>query len=190
MRAYAATLPVIAALPAIGIATMGRTERRNDRVSARMSVAVALMTAIVGTCLVSPLFGRVFGGPGREQSRAPSCEGIVFARVTPGSFVDVVKDQTSDATRFAVSVSGFRAGLRELRRPSLERELAGLQPPFRLLSAPGIGQEGPSEFLLVTQSHTVPTDGAVRTLCTALSSGGYNVAYPLSNASTLDGAKD
>ena len=104
--------------------------------------------------------------------------------------MDVLDDHAAEDVPFAVAVTQFRAGLQVLRRPSLERELTGLQPPFRLVSAPGNGPDGLGEFLLASAPNTVPADGAVRTFCAALSSGGYNLAYPLSNAGTLDGAGD
>lgn len=193
MRAYAATLPLIAVLPALGIATMRVTADGDEARGAGARVAVAGVTVIVGACFLPPFLGRALGDPMRYPSRAPTCEATVFARVTPGSFVDVVADRASEGTRFALSLAEFRAGLEKLGRPPLAQELARLEPPFRLVSAPGIGPDGRSEFLLLTAPHAAPADGRLRNSCAALSSTPdvrrYNLAYPQDEAGAFEGAK-
>ena len=103
-------------------------------------------------------------------------------------------DRASEGTRFALTLAEFRAGLEKLGPPPFAQELARLKPPFRLVSAPGIGPDGRSEFLLVTAPHGAPADGRLRTFCAALSSSPdvrrYNLAYSQEEASALEGAKE
>ena len=69
-----------------------------------------------------------------------------------------------------------------------------MKPPFRLVSAPGVGPDGQSEFLLVTAPEAAPADGRLRTFCAALSSSPdvrrYNLAYPQGETSASEGATE
>ena len=63
----------------------------------------------------------------RYPPPSPTCEATVFARVTPGSFVDVVEDRGSEGATFVLLLSEFRAGLEKLGRPPLAEELAAVE---------------------------------------------------------------
>jgi hypothetical protein len=94
--------------------------------------------------------------------------------VPPGTSVDVVRDRDRvGRSSLAVTVSDFRRGLADLAAgyPELARELAAVKPPFRLLNALGLEENGVTRgYFIVSPPGLVARDGQVQELCWRLSS--------------------
>jgi hypothetical protein len=140
MRAYAASIGVMGALPAVGLAFLTGRLRRDDTgeqtpnaTGSRWLAAVAL--GLAALCFVGPLLGRALARP--ERALLPEmrdCADAAVFRVPPGSVVRVGHLDRTDPYR--ISISRFRRGLGDLNAlyPGVERELRSLEPPFALFT--------------------------------------------------------
>ncbi len=147
MRAYAATLPIVALLPALGLAFLAETMEWQPLVkvpkqdnSSRYLLCFSLI--IAGFVFFGPITTKLF-------SRTPkfanvSCQDgthALYLRIIPGSLVQLVADNSIRQTHLPkVRLSDFRNGLPTfgLGYPDLAKEFASLSPSTTLTYTPNL----------------------------------------------------
>jgi hypothetical protein len=142
MRAYAATIPVIALLPALGFEViakkMGWQQLVKVSTQEKDSQFLLLFSIIfAGFLFVAPITTKVFSRA--SQFAEISCqEGAtaLYLRVSSGSSINIVTDNSSNRTYLPdVRISDFRNGLGNLGEPKIIQELASLSPATTLMNS-------------------------------------------------------
>lgn len=146
MRVYAATIPLLAVVPALGIAWLtGRLPKRNIPAAVpghggSWSAALpAFAIGLVALPLVSPVaLGLLRDAPRFPSVAASDCNQPIYVRAPTRSMVSVVRDDAPGRRYpFELGERQFREGLRDFRELNrgLTTEFAGLEAPFVLFNS-------------------------------------------------------
>jgi hypothetical protein len=141
MRAYAATIPFVAILPALGFAFLAKKMKLQQLVkapspenSSQGLVGFSIILAVF--VFVAPITTKVF-------SRAPqlanvSCQDgtqAVYLRISPGSSINLVADNSVRQTHLPdVRISDFRKGLANFAYPEFKKEMVSLSPSTTIMN--------------------------------------------------------
>jgi hypothetical protein len=154
MRAYAATLGVTAALPAVAVAFAFRAR---DGAAAPPRLLPLLATGLGASCFLAPLGTRLLARPPQLDLAAPlGCAVPTYARVPPGSAVQVAPDAGTRSTTYSLASDDFRSGLGDVLSlyPGLGRELAAQPAPFVLLNVVTLPDHG--QLFIVAPGNSLP----------------------------------
>ncbi len=197
MRAYAATIPISATLPALCLAPLFRRVEKGALSNSPYNVwTAAPVTLLFGTVLLvflflPPLVLNNLSKPIAVQSEL-SCrsnESLAHFRIDPGSYVQVVNDDAVARTRLPfIRVSEFRDRLEifSISNPERAEDLAALNPPFTLLRAFLIETKG--SIMLVTDSNLLPKKVGRFSACGQQSNEGF-AFFEAQKIQALDNSK-
>jgi hypothetical protein len=178
MRPYAAAIPFLALLVALGGAQVGRGlhGRPHGEASGRRSAGslgrdpgrwwVIGGFAMIATIFAGTLLIRATARPPQFPGTPPCGPGseATYARLTPGSILRLDADVARSTTQVpVVRTSDFRAGLRDFDPVEVAVELRGLLPGDTLANAYLLDRG--TSALLVTPSALVPARGGVAAIC-------------------------
>lgn len=144
MRAYAATLPIVALLPALGLAFI--IEQMKGKPLVKVPSQDESSQFLIGFSIIFTVFIVVAPITTKVLSRIPQLANVscpdgtpaLYVRVTPGSVIKLVSDNSIRQTYLPkVRLIDFRNGLTNFGRgyPDIAKELAGLSPSTTLMYA-------------------------------------------------------
>lgn len=203
MRAYGATIPVIAILPIIGFQTVtyfvsfGRFKKFDIALSkssklfhiAYTQAFAGFIAILLALVFVLPIFLKLVSRPLTFPPIACSAdsEGFYF-RPEAGSLIKVVSDPDKSTSRSAIRlpnipVTTFRAGLKNFPRPEANVTLNDLEPPATIIhslkipATPAIspGTDGVMSVWLLLGEDFTPTYGEYYSVCATPLAAGYNM---------------
>jgi hypothetical protein len=172
MRAYAATLPIVAILPALGLAFIAKkmewqqlVKGTTQEYSSQFLLIFSLILA--GFVFVAPLTTKVF-------SRAPqfanlSCKNgteAAYFRLVHGSSLTLVADNTIRQTHLPqVRISDFRDGMVNIGAlyPDIAKGFAALKPSTTIMNS--VNLKDLQQLWLIADSTKIPKGGGIVGVC-------------------------
>ena len=174
MRAYAATLPIIAILPALGLAFLTETMEwqslvkvpKQDNSSQYLLVFSLILTVFV---FFSPITTKLFSRASKFASI--SCQDgtpAVYVRIIPGSFIQLVADDSIRQTHLPkVRLSDFRNRLAPINisAPDLAKELASLNSSTTIAQSLNLINLKQPMIWLIANSFMLPKERQIVGVC-------------------------
>jgi hypothetical protein len=163
MRVYAATIPILAAVPALGAVSILRrlgADRLTRPASDESGAPVALYglgVALLALTFLSPVALMAAPELPRFPARDSACPETLYVRPPRGSMVTVVPDAAAGRYPGVLTLHDYRRGFRQIAPayPELAQALTAPPAPFALFDALGLGP--PSFALVVAPAPILPT---------------------------------
>lgn len=155
MRLYAAALPFLARLPALGISWARKGFDQNQPALDRGNNPVifsGLVVGILAFSLISPFVIKRVEMPADWQACAAGADPIVF-RVYPGSYVNLLESSEIAFSRLPnVNIADFRSSLSTFHRQDVARGLLGISAGHIVLSTINL-QDGQALWVILPTEH-------------------------------------
>jgi hypothetical protein len=193
MRAYAATLPFLALLPALGLAFLTKKMESEPLVKVptqdnTSQFLVIFSVLLAGFVFVAPITTKVF-------SRVPqlanvSCENgmeTVYLRLGQGSSVKLVADNSIRQTHVPeVRISDFRNGMATFSSlyPDLAKEFAALSPSTTMINS--VNLKNLQQLWLITDSAKIPKGRGIVSVCQKVVNNPVTQSYGLFYADSIE----
>jgi hypothetical protein len=176
MRVYAATIPISAALVALGLTfslnrfNLGwQVQAPRDLFSSRASIFFGIALALF--CFLGPIATKILARPPKLEHLAcdPGKE-TLYLRLTSGSFLNLVPDYSIQQTYLPnIRVSDFRREVANLSLyPELVKELMSLEPGNTVVQTLNLGdplRSSAPNIWLVIDSHLMPSSPGIVRVC-------------------------
>jgi hypothetical protein len=197
MRVYAATLPFICILPALGLTFMAKKmewQRLVQRPNQENQPEVLL---IFGIALA--LFSVLGPITTKALSRTPQYTGVsckpgmeaVYLRLTPGSSINLVADNAIQKTRLpSIRLSDFKNRMDgngfdnfNILYPELTKELTNLSPSTTIVNTFNLNNS--KQIWLISDSKKMPEDRVIVGVCGKMSTNPHSEGYGFFYAETI-----
>lgn len=176
MRAYAATMPFLAALPAVGIYfILSKIKPFNLLVAPRAILnpdgLVILSSFMVVLVLVGPLVTKILSRPAPfKPITCPAGSEPIYARLSTGSVVHIVDDGTAGQTWLPeIRFSDFETNLHDFQYSEVVGELKSVVAPVTLANVMNL--QGGDTAWLVVNTTLIPPDPRILGMCGKWSNG-------------------
>lgn len=170
MRAYAASIPLLAALPALGLwAALSRVERLRyfwqPGQSRPPRSLTALSSALLLAVILGPLAVRAFCRPAALFTLdCPPGHEAVFVRLSPGSYIQAVDDEAAARTLLPIlRRSSFIKGIHDFQYPIILDDLGEVEMPTAVFS--GISLADNRAIWLVAEGQMLTAGRGVTGFC-------------------------
>ena len=171
MRAYAATLPVIAILPALGLEFISKKMEWHPLVQvptqenfSQILIGFSILLAIF--VFLAPITTKVFShAPQLADVQCKDGTNPVYLRIPPGSFINLVADNSIQQTHLPqVRINDFRNGMGTDFRglyPDFSKELSVLSPSTTIMNTFNLRNLEQGILLIADSTKMLPKSGFV-----------------------------
>lgn len=170
MRVYATTIPMLVALPMLGLAFLSRKQKwqtpiRKGKIFTHPMASTYMGIVLVCLTIFGPIFFKISSHPPQfSKIKCLPGERDKYVRISPGSYINIVDDDIIRQTRLPnIRQSDFLASIRDFPYREYILELGQVNVPAMILNV--INLDNGEYFWLVADSRMIPKELGIVGVC-------------------------